>query len=288
MSPQSPRNVDDVTLMSAIRRELILARTMGEPVVATWWLVASNVLFYVVAFFYGFVLTDNWGLSADYYMPVQMVFYTGMKVNHLIVAGDWWRFVSNMWVHLGLMHIGFNVYGLYVLGPLLEKFYGWKRFFILYLSTGIVASWASYTFNDIDSGGASGALYGLVGALLVFGWKNRDVLPDRVSRAFTVGMAPWVVLSIGIGFFEAIPFDNAAHLGGLLSGAVLALVLGSKIRRRTERVGAIALWVGSIVGIVIVALTAWFWSAETSHCLASRDAYLQCYPKLEERVLPKK
>lgn len=284
MSSTSPRNVDDPTLVAAIRRELILARVMGEPVVATWWLVVSNVLFFVAAFGYGFVLTDGWGLATDYYMPVQMVFYTGMKVNPLIVDGEWWRLVSNMWVHLGLMHIGFNVYGLYVLGPLLEKFYGWRRFFVLYVSSGLIASWASYAFNDIDSGGASGALYGLVGALLVFGWKNRDVLPDRVSRAFTVGMAPWVVLSVGIGFFDAIPFDNAAHLGGLFSGAVLAVVLGSKLRRRTQRIGNIALWVGSVLGIAIVAATAWFWSGEVTKCLSSKDAYLQCYPALKERV----
>lgn len=272
-------------MFDAIRREVNLARALGERVSVTWWLIASNIILFVVAFAYGFRLTDGFGFSAQYYQPVQMVFYTGMKVNPEIAAGEWWRLPSSMWVHLDLLHIAFNVYGLYVLGPILEKFYGARRFFVLYLATGIVAAICSYLFNAVDSGGASGAIYGLVGALGVFGFKHRAILPERVTRAFTVGMLPWVALSIGIGFFDALPFDNAAHLGGLFSGGLFALLLGSRLRRRTQTAGSVALSIAAVVGVVVVLLTAWFWSAEAAHCLADADHYLQCYPHLTERLV---
>jgi len=274
----------DRELVDAIRREVNLARTLGERVTVTWWLIASNVILFFVAFFFGFRLTDGFGFSAEYYRPVQMVFYTGMKVNEQIVAGDWWRLPSSMWVHLDMLHIGFNVYGLYVLGPILEKFYGARRFFFLYLVSGIIAALMSFWFNEVDSGGASGAIYGLVGALGVFGLKHRRILPERVTRAFTVGMLPWVALSIGIGFLDALPFDNAAHLGGLFSGAALALLLGSRLRTRTRNAGNIALWVVTVLGLLVLLATAWFWSAEASACLSSGDAYLACYPKIAPRL----
>lgn len=276
-APQMPGDAEYIDL---IRRELRLVRILGEPVIANWWLVVSNVAIFVVAWAYGFRLTDGFDFSAKLYAPVQMVFYTGMKVNAEVVAGDWWRLPSSMWVHLDFLHIGFNVYGLWVLGRFLEKFYGARRYFLIYMVSGLVGAACSFYFNDVDSGGASGALYGLVGALLVFGFRNRRVLPERVVRGFTTGMAPWVIFSIGIGFFDQIPFDNAAHLGGLFSGMLLALVVGSKLQQRTELVGNLLLWATTVIGLLVVLLTAWFWSVEATTCLSSAEAYLQCYPGL--------
>lgn len=280
--PQMP---GDAEYVDRIRRELRLVRILGEPVVANWWLVVSNVALFAIAWVYGLRMTDGFGFSPEVYRPVQMVFYTGMKVNAEIAAGEWWRLVSSMWVHLDFLHIGFNIYGLWVLGRFLEKFYGARRYFTIYMVSGLVGAAASFYFNDVDSGGASGALYGLVGALLVFGVRNRRALPERVVRGFTTGLFPWVVLSIGIGFLEQIPFDNAAHLGGLFSGMVMAMVLGSRLQQRTERVGNILLWVSTIAGLVVVLLTAWFWSVEATQCLSSADAYLTCYPNLAELLV---
>ncbi len=269
----------DAEYIDLIRRELRLVRILGERVFVNWWLVASNLALFALAWMYGFRLTDGFGFSADRYMPLQMVFYTGMKVNAEINGGAWWRLPASMWVHLDFLHVGFNIYGLWVVGRFLEKFYGARRYFTIYMATGLVGAAASYWFNDMDSGGASGALYGLVGALLVFGIRNRRALPERVVKGFTTGLLPWVALSIGIGFFDQIPFDNAAHLGGLFSGMLLALVLGSKLQPMGRAANAV-LWVTTVAGLVIVLLTAWFWSAEAMQCLATGDAYLQCYPDL--------
>lgn len=285
--PVDPESADDPHHADAMRREVILARVLSERVRVTWALVVSNVVLFVVAFVYGFRLTDGFGLSATYYAPVQMVFYTGMKVNSEIAAGEWWRLPASMWVHLDILHLVFNVYGLCVLGPILEKFYGARRFFFLYLASGIAAAAASYLFNDMDAGGASGAIYGLVGTLGVFALKHRQNLPDRVTRAFTTGMLPWVALSIGIGFLDALPFDNAAHLGGLFAGAGIAALLGSRLHPRTRRIGSIGLWFTTAVGVAILAATTWLWAVEAMSCLSSKAAFVQCYPQIEQHVAPR-
>jgi len=267
-------------LADAMDRELRFARILEGKVVVTWWLVGSTVLMWFAALIVGLGL----GFKSTELGPDSLVFYTGMKVNRYVADGQWWRLLSSMWVHLGFAHIAFNAYGLYVLGPILEKFYGARRYFALYLASGLIAAGCSYWFNDVPSGGASGAIYGLVGALLVFGYKYRGDLPPRVSRAFTTGMLPWVALSIGIGFIDAIPFDNAAHLGGLFSGAVLAVVTGTRLERPTTKVGNWILWALTVVGLALVVYTGVAWSQEASRCLDSRADYVQCYPELAKTI----
>ena len=284
--PATPEEaVDPEAVFAGIDKELAFARILGAPVIVTWWLLVSNVVLWIGAKIYGLVLVDDLGLRTASFNAEQLVFYTGMKVNAHVAAGDWWRLVSSMWVHLDFAHIAFNAYGLYVLGPILEKFYGGRRFWALYLASGLCGAWASYTFNEVPAGGASGAIYGLVGALLVFGVKYRGSLPPRVSRSFTVGMLPWVALSIGIGFLDAIPLDNAAHIGGLVSGGLLALVLGSRLDgRRMHRLWSALLWIIGAAGIALVLYTGWQWSEEFVTCTDSRPDFIQCYPEIAERI----
>lgn len=263
-------------LMDAIDREVSFARILSTPVVWSIWLVGINVAFFIAAFVAGL---DRFAAFPHDFTPIQYVFYTGMKVTEYVTQGQWWRLVSSMFVHLDIMHIGFNAYGLWTLGPLLEKFYGSRRFIIVYMVSGIVASIASYYFTSVPSGGASGAIYGLVGALAVFGMKFRAELPPRVSRSFTTGMAPWVALSIGIGFLDAIPFDNAAHLGGLISGGIVAGVMRSELDRtaRKKREGIVmVLFVASLFAMAVAAFA---WSAEVARCIGSAEQYAACYPE---------
>ncbi|MFB6375197.1 MAG: rhomboid family intramembrane serine protease [Bradymonadaceae bacterium] len=271
--------------LDAISRQLRLARIMEQPVVVTWWLLAANVLIWVAGVAVGWTyIGDGLGLSSQYLNYEQLTLYSGMKVNRLMEAGQWWRLFSSQFVHLNLMHIVFNAYGLYVLGPILERFYGRKRFFTLYLASGTLGAWASYSFNAIPSGGASGAIYGLVGGLLVFGFKYRDSLPDRLSRALTVGLLPWVILSLGIGFIESIPMDNAAHVGGLVAGAALAVVLDSRVRGLHSRGSEWLVWASTLVGVCALVWTTAHWSDEQTHCLQSKEEYLSCYPELSEAL----
>lgn len=281
-NPPAPQMSADAYL-DAVDEQVRLARILERPVPVTWWLLIFNVAIWGAGLLYGWSrLVDGLGISAEYLRYEQLALYTGMKVNSLMVEGQWWRLFSSQFVHLDLMHMIFNGYGLYVLGPLLERFYGSRRFFVLYLASGTVASLASFWFNAVPAGGASGAIYGLVGGLLVFGWQHRDTLPSRLSRAFTVGLLPWVVLSLAIGFIDFIPMDNAAHLGGFFSGIAIVLAMYSRLRPIDARLRDGFLWLLALVGGIALVWTAAHWSDEVTECTESRQAYFECYPGLME------
>ena len=144
----------------------------------------------------------------------------GAKDNDLILQGQYWRFVTPIFLHANLLHLGLNMLNLAVLGVFLERLVGHIRFLLIYVTTGIVSIIASFYFMPQEiSVGASGAIFGLVGAYSVF------VLMHR--RAFRKGGIPallWLIIviagNLSIGFF--VPnVDNYAHLGGLLSGCLL-------------------------------------------------------------------
>jgi rhomboid protease GluP len=149
----------------------------------------------------------------------------GAKSNALIDNGEIWRFVTPIFLHIGLLHLFFNSYALWVIGPQVEKLYGGPRFLLLYLLTGIGGVAASYWYHPpIPSAGASGSIFGLFGVLLVFSIKYRRVVPAFFSRALGKGILLTVGINLVIGYM--IPqIDNAAHLGGLLSGCLLGAIV---------------------------------------------------------------
>jgi rhomboid protease GluP len=169
----------------------------------------------------------------------------GAKLNDLINAGQWWRFVTPIFLHGGIIHLLMNMYGLWVLGPYVERLYGSAKFVVFWVLTGIAGVVASYLAvrpewsggilgrflfksHDGPSVGASGAIFGLIGVLFVFGIKFRRELPEGFKRAFGTGMLPIILLNLFIGFIGSGFIDNAAHMGGLVAGVALALVVNYK------------------------------------------------------------
>jgi rhomboid protease GluP len=149
----------------------------------------------------------------------------GVKSNAEIAQGQWWRFVTPMFLHIGLLHLIFNSYALWIVGPQVEKLYGGARFAILYVLTGVAGVAASYHFRpDGLSAGASGAIFGLFGVLLVFGIRHRNEIPPFFKRAVGTGVLPVIILNLVIGFSVGV-VDNSAHIGGLLAGAALAAIV---------------------------------------------------------------
>src|SRR5689334_14459251 len=125
----------------------------------------------------------------------------GVKHNDEIARGQWWRFITPIFIHIGLLHLLFNSYALWVIGPQVEKLYGPARFVILYLLTGIAGVWGSYYYHpDIISAGASGAIFGLFGILLVFGLRYRNSIPPFFKRAVGTGVLPVILINLFIGF----------------------------------------------------------------------------------------
>jgi rhomboid protease GluP len=141
----------------------------------------------------------------------------GAKVNQLIIDGEWWRFITPVFLHIGFMHLVMNTFALYFLGTAVERIFGNIRFSLIYLFAGVTGFIASFIFSANLSAGASGAIYGCFGALLYFG----VIYPKLFFR--TMGMNLIVVLGINLVFSSAAPgIDNAGHLGGLAGGFLAA------------------------------------------------------------------
>jgi membrane associated rhomboid family serine protease len=145
-----------------------------------------------------------------------------------VFAGEYWRLVTVTLVHGGLLHLGFNMYALFIVGPIVEALYGRVLFILFYLLTASLASVASYLFVPGLSVGASGAVFGLFGVLLVSNWVHKPAL-TRQARSLTSQIAILIVLNLAIGFGAGGAFgariDNAAHVGGLVAGAWLGFAV---------------------------------------------------------------
>src|SRR5262252_6305129 len=176
--------------------------------------------------------------------PTLMAF--GVKSNAEIARGQWWRFITPIFIHIGMLHLIFNTYALWIVGPQVEKLYGPARFVILYVLTGVAGVYGSYFYHPQSiSAGASGAIFGLFGVLLVFGIRYRSSIPPFFKRAVGTGVLPVIVINLIIGF--TIPaIDNSAHIGGLLAGALLAALVpfqkpGAETNRFFETLQALIL-----------------------------------------------
>ncbi len=146
----------------------------------------------------------------------------GAKYNNAIVNGQYWRFVTPIFLHANILHISLNMLNLVVLGIFIERIFGHLRFLLIYLVTGVISVIASFYFAPQDvSVGASGAIFGLVGAYSAFVIIHRKAFRYNGIPALT-----WLVVIIGLnlGIGLLIPnVDNSAHVGGLVSGCILGL-----------------------------------------------------------------
>jgi rhomboid protease GluP len=186
---------------------------MSRPIV-TWVLLAILVVVFIVE--------TLLGGSTDTEVLIRM----GAKVTPLIAAGEYWRLFTSMFLHIGLMHLAFNGYALFVLGTELERLYGSGRFLAIYLLSGLFGSLFSYAFSDSLSAGASGAIFGLVGALAAFFALHRKTL-GAWGRRRLINIGIIVALNLFWGLSQP-GIDNLAHIGGLLSGLVLGWALAPR------------------------------------------------------------
>ena len=257
------------TYRAADRETIRFARAiLSRPYIFTVVLLIANLFVFML-------MWQSSGMSSQVLwvaFPEPVLEAYGAKLNYLINAPNyqWWRFITPMFVHINLPHLLINMYSLWIVGPYVEKFYGSAKFIVFWVATGIAGVVASYLTvrpdhatsslgrflfksSDMPSAGASGALFGLVGVLFVFGIKFRHELPEGFKRAFGTGMIPIIVINLVIGFVGRGFIDNAAHLGGLLSGAALATVV--EYRRPGERRGMAAAWrILQVLALLLVAI----------------------------------
>jgi rhomboid protease GluP len=152
-----------------------------------------------------------------------------MKVNDLIIQGQLWRLFTPMLLHASLLHIGFNMYALFVLGTGLERFYGHSRFLALYLLSGFAGNVMSFIFSGAPSLGASTAIFGLLGAQGVLLYQNREMFGPTARRSL-MNVVTIALINFVIGLSPGI--DNWGHLGGLLGGVLFAWFAGPLYQRR--------------------------------------------------------
>lgn len=166
--------------------------------------------------------------------------------------GQWWRLGSALFLHFGLIHLAMNLWALWDGGQLVERMYGHRRFIVIYLASGLSGNLLSLVIqgNQAVSGGASGAIFGVYGALLIFVWRERQQLHAHEFRWLFWGGLAFAAGSISLGLI--IPgIDNAAHMGGLTAGCLLGLLLGRPLTTfnpwlRRDRLLSGALLAGAI------------------------------------------
>ncbi len=147
----------------------------------------------------------------------------GLKINSLILAGQWWRLITPVLLHAGLLHIGFNMYALYVIGPELERHFDHWPYIALYVLTGFSGVVMSFLLTASPSLGASTAIFGLLGAEGIFVYRNQKIFGPRAQDMLR-NIVFIAIINLGIGLSPGI--DNWGHVGGLLGGIIFAWVGG--------------------------------------------------------------
>ena len=157
--------------------------------------------------------------AGEYLFGYDVVANMGLKVNELILDGQYWRLLTPMFLHGSILHLGFNMYALYIFGPGLERYYKHGRFLILFFLGGFAGNVFSFMFSASPSLGSSTAIFGLLAAEGVFLYQNQKVFGGVARRALN-NIIMIAIVNFIIGLSPGI--DNWGHMGGLLGGAIFA------------------------------------------------------------------
>jgi len=141
-----------------------------------------------------------------------------------VQRGELYRLLSVTLVHAGFLHLGLNMYALWIIGPIVEQAWGRRMFLLFYVLTAIAASTTSFVASFGPAVGASGAIFGLFGVVIAGTRAHHPVL-DRRARQIVPQLGMLVILNLAIGFFPGSNIDNSAHIGGLISGLWLGFVV---------------------------------------------------------------
>ena len=219
-----------------MRRQMVRTRfaLSQYPNLVTTLLVAINVIVYLLlAIVSGNIVN----------IPNNVLFQFGAQTGQAIVAGQYWRIFTAMFIHFSILHIGLNMLSLFLVGRAVEVMYGKWRYLAIYLLSGIIGGIATFFFTqlpalnaaqpvDITAAGASGAIFGIFGAIGIFFIVNRRALGAYGNGAigqwfFCLGLnLIWGFTTPGIGILD--------HIGGLVAGMLLGLIFMPRQRRRSR------------------------------------------------------
>lgn len=210
---------------------------MKKPIV-TYAIIGINILLFLMMYVFG-----NGSEDADTLLKF------GANYRLFVKNGDLYRLITSSFLHIGVFHLLINMYSLNIIGPILESYYGKLKFLIIYLGSAIVGSLMSILFHEGISAGASGALFGLLGALLYFGYHYRIYLGNSLKTQ----IVPILLLNLSLGFLLQ-GIDMGAHIGGLISGVLISYAVGVKYKsEKSDKINGLILsliFVGFLVYMV--------------------------------------
>jgi rhomboid protease GluP len=225
---------------------------------ATWVILALNVLVWGADLLIGLVLSALTGHSYP-----SVLLSLGAKHNQLIVEGQIWRLFTPIFLHVGVIHLAFNSYAIYMIGPQIECFFGHLRFISIYLLSGFYGVLLSFALSAVPSAGASGAIFGLIGTQAAFFYRYRNAFGQRGRRQLYSTLS--VIAFNLVLTFTAPSIDIWGHVGGLVAGVILGWSLTPRYallrtaqgatlvdRNSLQRWGKIAL-----AAVVLLVISTW-------------------------------
>ena len=178
-----------------------------------------------------YVLVTFMGASNKAYLLL------GANLKALVKSGQVYRLITYAFLHGGLVHLITNMYSLYIIGSQIENNYGKLKFIFIYLVSALTGGLLSALFNNNISIGASGAIFGLLGALVYFGFHFRLYLSDALKTR----IIPVILINLLIGFMVT-GIDNACHIGGLIGGYLAAMAVGiPEVENKKDKVNGVIL-----------------------------------------------
>ena len=229
---------DDISKHNKVDAEHIESVFKMKYPIVTYLLIALNVILYVVP-----VLTNSYDTIINNFCVY----------GPLIKAGQYYRIITGAFLHGGILHLAFNCYALYVIGSQLESYLGKVRYLIIYLFSAVTASLFSMIFNSNPSIGASGAIFGLMGALVYFGYHYRVYLGNVLKSQ----IIPLILFNLLIGALST-GIDNFAHIGGLIGGLLITSALGIKYKSSTSQM--VNGWILSAIYLGFIIFMAFFYT----------------------------
>lgn len=230
------------------------------PYVA-YTILGLTVLVYLVQMLTTQGLLDIGPSRCPYFFSPDLPACYGLKINEFILAGQYWRLISPILLHGSLLHVGFNMYALSVLGPELERHLGHWQFLALYLTSGFAGFVASFLLTASPSLGASTAIFGLLAAQGVFIYRNQHVFGPRAKLVLR-SLINISLINFFIGLAPGI--DNWGHFGGMLGGLLFTWIAapeyrvageGPQYELENQKPESAALW-ATLITIVLFAILA--------------------------------
>ena len=196
----------------------------------------------------------------------QLLINWGTNFGPRTLNGEWWRLFTAMFLHFGLVHLALNMWVLWSLGQLTEKLFGSAYFLVLYVFAGLCGSLFSlYWHPYVNSAGASGAIFGVMGGMFAFMVKPATRIPASIAAAQRNSALIFIAYNLFNGLRAGI--DNAAHIGGLLGGFAMGWALARPVDVEARQDPLPRLAVAAAVGATLLVALAWplFYSVSNNH-----------------------